>query len=607
MKRKNVFNSIVAVTCFVALVSTACSKQESSGTANEIYNQAYMGAEKDLYGNDVTIGTGPNGQAANQRMIDYEAQYEEAQVYKVTESVYMANGYGTANSIMIEGEKGLTIINTGNCEETAKKEYEAFKKVSDKPVINIIYTNYQYSAGTSAYVTADNKEQVQIIAHEGHDLQMDQLISETTPIYAERKAIAEGLLIGNEGENGALGNGLGAWENSEKETFGYVAPTKLLPGDEVTSMKIDGVNMQFIPAESDSPDNFIIWLPDDKVCINDLALPSFPDISSLNGGTYRDPKIWVQGLNEIIDLKPDYLVGIYGLPLTKDDDVNKELILYRDALQFVYNQTVRYMNKKYSVDQIIQSVKLTDTLAAGKLAGEFFGEIDYHVRGIFSGLMGWFGNDTIELHPVTDEFEAMKIVEGYGGTDKVIAVGQKALEDKQYSWAVQLSEYVLKNEPDNKEAIAVKVDALRSMARVTTASDTRNCYLTEAARLEGNLKEIPTNGVTKEKLMASSRDSFFKILRVSIDPEKCGDTYYYVNFNFTDENVQYGFEIRKGLGKIIENPQATDIEVQVSYDTFCEIASGIKSMDEAIQSGDMVIKGDINLFQQFRSVFDIIL
>lgn len=610
MKKKKLTNGLILGICTVMLCTTACSKSEDTNAENlkkEIYNPIYMGAKQDLQGNKIEVGKGLKGQMANQDLIDYYAQYETPKVYQVSEQVYVANGYGTANSIMIEGDEGLIIVNTNDNVETAAKEYEAFKKISDKPITDIIYTNYQHSYGAQAYTLGENSANIEIIAHEAHGTMIDQMISENSPIANQRKAIANGQVIGNNGSDGSVGADLGVQDNTVEGTMGYETPTKLLSGTQVTEMNINGINMQFIPAVSDSRDNFIVWLPDEKVCINDLALSVFPELYNLGGGVYRDPKVWIKGLNEIIELNPKYLVGTFGLPLTEQDDIKNELVLYRDSLQYLYSQTVRYMNKNYSVDQIVQSVKLTDKLLSGKLTGQFFGEIDYQIRAIYNGLIGWFGNDTVELHPVTDEFEAKKIVEGYGGVDKILKEGEKALEEKRYSWAVQLASYILENEPENEPAIKIKVDALRSMAQVTTASDTRNYYLTEVAKLEGNLEDQVTSGIIKGELMLSSKDSFLKILRVSIDPEKCGDDEFDVNFNFTDEDIKYRFKVRNGIGIITENPQSAALEINMTYDVFCDIAVGSKKIDDCIQSGEVVISGDIEKFQEFRNIFDITL
>ena len=51
------------------------------------------------------------------------------QVLKVGQNVYVAIGYGLANSIMLEGEEGVVIIDTLESCEVAKEVRAAFEEV----------------------------------------------------------------------------------------------------------------------------------------------------------------------------------------------------------------------------------------------------------------------------------------------------------------------------------------------------------------------------------------------------------------------------------------------------------------------------------------------
>ena len=51
------------------------------------------------------------------------------QVLKVGKNVYVAIGYGLANSIMLEGEEGVVIIDTLESCEVAKEVRAAFEEV----------------------------------------------------------------------------------------------------------------------------------------------------------------------------------------------------------------------------------------------------------------------------------------------------------------------------------------------------------------------------------------------------------------------------------------------------------------------------------------------
>ena len=60
---------------------------------------------------------------------------------QVTESVYLAIGYGLGNSIMIEGEGGIVIVDTTESYESGRDVFQAFRNITKKPVTDIIYTH----------------------------------------------------------------------------------------------------------------------------------------------------------------------------------------------------------------------------------------------------------------------------------------------------------------------------------------------------------------------------------------------------------------------------------------------------------------------------------
>ncbi len=62
-------------------------------------------------------------------------------VYQVTEGVYQAVGFGGANSILIEGDDGIVIVDAMGSVEAGERVMSAFRKITDKPLKAIIYTH----------------------------------------------------------------------------------------------------------------------------------------------------------------------------------------------------------------------------------------------------------------------------------------------------------------------------------------------------------------------------------------------------------------------------------------------------------------------------------
>ena len=60
---------------------------------------------------------------------------------QVTDGIYMAIGFGIANSILIEAPEGAIIIDTLESVEAAREALTALRKVTSSPIKAIIYTH----------------------------------------------------------------------------------------------------------------------------------------------------------------------------------------------------------------------------------------------------------------------------------------------------------------------------------------------------------------------------------------------------------------------------------------------------------------------------------
>ena len=66
---------------------------------------------------------------------------------------------------------------------------------------------------------------------------------------------------------------------------------------------------------------------------------------------------------------------------------------YRDAVQYVHDQTVRYINKGLHPEEIVRLVHLPKQLAQKPYLLERYGTVRWSIKGLFSGYMGWFSGN----------------------------------------------------------------------------------------------------------------------------------------------------------------------------------------------------------------------
>jgi alkyl sulfatase BDS1-like metallo-beta-lactamase superfamily hydrolase len=73
-------------------------------------------------------------------------------------------------------------------------------------------------------------------------------------------------------------------------------------------------------------------------------------------------------------------------------EITKRLTRYRDAIQYVHDETVKGMNAGKDVWTLMREIKLPPALDIG----ESYGKLSWSVRGIYEGYVGWF-----DLNPAT--------------------------------------------------------------------------------------------------------------------------------------------------------------------------------------------------------------
>ena len=108
-------------------------------------------------------------------------------------------------------------------------------------------------------------------------------------------------------------------------------------------------------------------------------------------------------------LKPEILVPQHTRPVEGKDEIMDILTSYRDAIQIVHDQTVRYMNKGLYPDEITQKVTLPPHLANHPYLIEFYGTVEWSVKAVFCNYMGWFsGKLNTTLHKNLKKFLTLK-------------------------------------------------------------------------------------------------------------------------------------------------------------------------------------------------------
>ena len=545
----------------------------------------------------------PDQPSINPKLLATNDFWSPPTVHKIGDRVYSAVGFDLANSIMIEGDGGIIIVDTLSNYETAKEVMGEFRKITQKPVVAIIYTHghLDHVHGTKAFL--EEGENVEIYAHESH---LDFYINENSvlgPIASIRSAHAAGSFLPEEGPDQS---NMGVFPQPKSGTIAYSPPTQTF-SDEL-DLEISGVKMKLTFVAGESSDQIYVWLPDEEVLlIGDNFYGIVPNIYTLRGAVYRDPMNYVHALDQMIPLEAEYLVPSHIKPIEGKENVRDVLVSTRDATQYIYDQTIRGMNNGYSPDELSRMIQLPENLDNHSFLTKARNDVSSHVKQIYYGNLGWFEGDSETLNEISLKERSKKIVDGFGGVDKSISSVREALRSGEYEWAAELGSYVLNVDEENKETKLLTAQALRVLAQRSEGADERNWLLTDALILEGKISITPDafTQTSPEQMAELPIGKLLKALPTKIDPQKAKGMDLAVGVSYTDLDEYYTLHIRNSIlvvsEELVENP---DMVISLDSKTHKKIVAKQLDVLNAIDSGDLEFTGNRADLEKFFSLFD---
>ncbi len=413
------------------------------------------------------------------------------EIIQVADNVYVASGYDASNQTMIVGDDGVILIDVGMIPAITQEVYDEFRKICDKPIKAIILTHGHgdHTQGIAPFI---KEHQPEIWAAENFGV--EDIAPRTAGLKNPRAHRQSGMTLPPEER---INNGIapvvypgGAYKkNNTAGAASIFAPfSKELISHFVSkpteTVEIAGVTLELMRADGETADHLLVWYPEKKIIFpGDLFYKSFPNLYAIRGGIYRDVQGWIDSLNMIIEKNADIMVMGHTRPIKGQKEVKRSLTQYRDAIAFVFEKTIEGINKGLTPDELVEYVQLPESLANDPQLTQYYGRVEWAVRNIFSGYLGWFDGNATTLRPLSPKVEAQNWVKLLGGEEKLVSATKDALKNGEYQWAAELSDRLLALQPDNKEYRQLKANALYELGeRIETATG-RNYYKASAQEL----------------------------------------------------------------------------------------------------------------------------
>ncbi len=406
-----------------------------------------------------------------------EEQYKK-QVTKVNHRIYHFLGWGHSNATVIIGETSVILVDTLDSDERAKRLRAELATITDKPVRTIIYTHSHPDHRGGAGAFRDTVEE--IIAFKARTEPLDGY-GRIAAALNQRGEFQFGYELTDE-EN--ISQGIGPREGKAvgDGVYDFMPPTTVYDVD-TTTRTIDGVTMELTAAPGETDDQLFVWLEEDKVMISgDNYYGCWPNLYAIRGTQYRDIAQWIKTLEKILSYPAEALLPGHTAPLIGRDQILEVVGNFKNAIASVFDQTLDCLGRGLTLAETVESVRLPEELRDKEYLGEYYGTVEWSVKGIYNGYVGWFDGDAAHLMPCPRREFSAAVLELAGGPDKLLAKALSCLEKGESQLALELLE-LLGGEAQSGKIKEVKRRALLARAAQMTSANARHYYICSAKEI----------------------------------------------------------------------------------------------------------------------------
>jgi alkyl sulfatase BDS1-like metallo-beta-lactamase superfamily hydrolase len=371
----------------------------------------------------------------------------EGGVLQINDAVYQASGFG--NTFLVVTAEGNVVIDT-SLVLSAAAHRQALRAIDDGPIRAIILTHAHsdHTGGVGLW----KEEGTEVIAQRSH-AEFQHYQARLAPLFGYRNLAQFSRLFGLR----------------ELPPFAPPdAPVENAAGDILATIQFEhfyefelgGLTFQMLHTPGETPDHLTVWIPEYKIAFpGDNYYISFPNLYTLRGTEPRRALDYVRSLDTVLGWEPEILAPSHGNPIYGKEEVRRTVTEYRDAIQYVHDETVRGMNAGKDVHTLMNEVQLPPDFRLN----EVYGNVPWSVRGIYEGYIGWFDGNPSSMFSTPARSVYPALVEMAGGAAAVAQAAAELVEQGELQRALHMADVALAADAQNLAALRAKRDALERL------------------------------------------------------------------------------------------------------------------------------------------------
>ena len=231
----------------------------------------------------------------------------------------------------------------------------------------------------------------------------------------------------------------------------FIPPATLRPDqsfvDQLT-IKAGDTLVEFHHARGETDDHLWGWIPEKKwIFTGDFVIWNYPNAGNPQK-VQRYALEWAQALRKMISQGPELLLPAHGLPIEGKARIATVLDDIATSLESLVMQVIDMMNTGETLDTIIHSVKVPQSILDKPYMRPFYDEPEFVVRNIWRLYGGWWDGAASRLKPAPDAVVAQELAALAGGANVLM---NRALEiaDSDLRLACHLADLAGWAEPEN--------------------------------------------------------------------------------------------------------------------------------------------------------------
>ncbi|RRO18628.1 MBL fold metallo-hydrolase [Saccharopolyspora rhizosphaerae] len=460
-------------------------------------------------------------------------------LFEVVEGIYQVRGFDLSNMTVVEGSRGILVIDPLVSAETARAALALYREHrGDRPVTGVLYTHshVDHFGGVRGVISeADLAAGVPVLAPAGFLAHAASENIYAGTAMARRAAYMYGAAL-SRNPRGQIGAGLGPTTSTGQ--VGLIPPTHDITASG-QSETIDGIRMDFqLTPGTEAPAELNIHFSDHAaLCMAENATHTLHNLLTLRGAEVRDPRAWAGYLTEAVTLfadSTDVVFASHHWPVWGRDDVITFLTEQRDLYAYLHDQTLRMLNRGATPLEIAEHFEMPPNLERAWHTHGYYGSVSHNTKAIYQKYLGWFDGNPAHLweHPPTES--ARRYLDFMGGADEVVRRAHESFAEGDFRWVVQVVNHVLFAQPDHEAARSLQAAALEQLGYGCENGTWRNFYLTGAHELRNGPVGTPTVTASPDVINALTLDQLFDALAIRVDGPRSWDADITLRWNLRD-------------------------------------------------------------------------